>query len=535
MSLWFHREEAKVMVRRLEMAFGGRRWIWVPIAAAVIISITAAATLASLMTSADWGTLGTKPPDTKPECGRSLQALLDAAPLGSTVEVTGDCIYRESVVVNKPITLKGSSGAEIRGSNVWSNWNHSGSYWLSGSALPEFTAHGKCEEGTSRCLWPEQVFFDGKPLQQVASDPHSGQFAVNDNRQVILADNPTGHKVEVTVRQQWVVGKAAGVTIEGFTMKHAANDSQATAAITNGGYSNWTVQNNVLSNAHGAVVSLTDGTGLKLVGNEILLGGQLGVHGGGGAELVVEDNKIHHNNTESFSRSWEAGGMKTVALSSLRAEGNEVYANEGPGLWCDLSCKNVVYANNRIHHNQTMGINIEISSNVKAYGNVLWENGWGNNDWGWGAGIVSSSSRDVEIYNNTLAWNADGISIISQNRDGAAYDDVTNVYVHDNRLIQDELNLEANEFSLAWLDDKESGHTIATPGANNRGADNEYWYDSPESAGSEARYAWDRSRLRTLAEFNATPGEENGRYMTDEEKESALSSAHIPASPRPRK
>jgi parallel beta-helix repeat protein len=464
----------------------------------------------------------------KPTCDNSLQSLINAASPGSVVVAPGGCVYRETVTVTKPLALEAASGAEIRGSNVWSNWNQSGSYWLSGSAVPEFTAHGKCEEGTSRCLWPEQVFFDGKPLQQVASDPHSGQFAVNDNRQVILADNPSDHKVEVTVRQQWVVGKSHGVTIEGFTMKHAANDSQSKAAVANGGYSNWTVQNNVLSDAHGAVVSLTDGTGLKLIGNDIFRGGQLGVHSGGGAELVVEDNKIHHNNTEGFSRSWEAGGMKAAAMSSLRVEGNEVYANGGVGLWCDVGCKNVVYSNNRIHHNENMGILIEISSGAQVFGNVLWENGWAKSAWGWGAGIVSSSSKDVEIYNNTLAWNADGISVISQERNVTYALIVENVLVHDNQILAKDYPGTKDNFALAWLQDWDGG-VLFDASSNNRGYDNRYWYPSAE--GSYARYKWNREPERFLEPFNATLGEETGSYMTKSEKDTVVSSTGIPAEP----
>jgi hypothetical protein len=161
------------------------------------------------------------------------------------------CVYRERVIIHKPITLDARPGAEIRGSDVWTGWKRSGSYWLEGP-LPTFTAHGMCSGGEHRCLWPEQVFFDGEPLEQVASDPASGQFAVEVNRDVVLADDPAGHTVEVTTRTGWIVGLSDGVIIRGFTMRHAANDSQ-NGAIENKGRSRWTIENNVLSDAHGAV------------------------------------------------------------------------------------------------------------------------------------------------------------------------------------------------------------------------------------------------------------------------------------------
>src|SRR5215203_3865793 len=110
-------------------------------------------------------------------CTDSLQAKIEAAPWGGTV-IANDYIYRETVTVDKPLTLKASSGTEIRGSDVWKEWSKSGSYWTSQDTLPSFSASGQCVTGTSRCVWPEQVFFDGKPLTQVASEPESWQFAV---------------------------------------------------------------------------------------------------------------------------------------------------------------------------------------------------------------------------------------------------------------------------------------------------------------------------------------------------------------------
>src|SRR5215207_5695540 len=54
-------------------------------------------------------------------CSDSLQAKIDAAPPGGTVTAEG-CIYRERIEIDKPISIVGESGAEIRGSDVWSGW-----------------------------------------------------------------------------------------------------------------------------------------------------------------------------------------------------------------------------------------------------------------------------------------------------------------------------------------------------------------------------------------------------------------------------
>jgi nitrous oxidase accessory protein NosD len=504
------------------------RWVTVLLAFAITISVGIAASSLTRVAG--------------PKCEGSLQRMIEAAAPGDIVDVPA-CVYRETVTIDKSITLRASPGSEIRGSDVWTGWEKSGGYWVQGT-IPNFPAHGTCSTGTGRCLWPEQVFFDGKPLEQVAANPMNGQFAVDSDRNVVLADDPAGHVVEVTTRTSWVTGEADHVVIEGFAMKHAANDAQ-NGAIENNGHSHWRIQDNVLSDAHGAIVSLIDGTDLDLLDNDIHRGGQLGVHVSTG-DVLVRGNKIHDNNTESFDPGWEAGGVKTAGVlraggqHSFVADRNEVYGNDGKGLWCDVGCTNVVYSNNRVHHNERNGIQLEFADGAEVYDNVVWENGWSKPGWGWGAGILASSSREVEIRDNTLAWNADGIAVISQNRDGTSYDDVVDVDVHHNSILQEGYsNVDPryiDAFALAWLQDW--GGVLFDPASDNEGYDNAYWFAMPDrdywyvpSEEDLPRYAWDGENIGSLSSFNATPGEERGRYLTDAQRDALISSAGIPAFP----
>src|SRR5215207_9462106 len=129
-------------------------------------------------------------PDAATTCTDSLQDKLDAAAQGTTVRAE-PCVYREQITITKPITLQGQPGSEVRGSDVWTDWTYSGGYWRSSKSLPTFPqTEVRCMPNTSRCLWPEQVFFDGKALAQVASEPQSGQFAVDSGRRVLLEDDP---------------------------------------------------------------------------------------------------------------------------------------------------------------------------------------------------------------------------------------------------------------------------------------------------------------------------------------------------------
>jgi parallel beta-helix repeat protein len=458
----------------------------------------------------------TGPRSAASDCTSSFQALIDAAPARSTVLLPG-CIARETVVVGKPLTLVGAPGAEVRGSDVWTGWQSVGALWISSLSLPLFQVNGTCRPGTSRCLWPEQVFVDGTPLEQTAAgtEPGPGQFSLDNARHVVLAATPIGHVVEVTTRVHWIEPEADGIVIAGLRMRHAADPAQD-GAISDGGHL-VSIRDCVMSDTHGAVVSLT-GRG-ALTGNEIFRGGQLGIHGGG---AVVENNRIHDNNTEGFDWGWEAGGLKSNRPDQL-IDGNAVYGNAGPGIWVDGGEGSHDILSNQVHDNSAAGILYEISSRGRIGANRAWANGGGDSAWGWGGGIVISSSADVEIDHNVLAWNADGIAVISQRRDDAPKQ-IEQINVHDNVVAASAIGPDAKQkYALAWLEDW-TGDLFA-PGSGNRGTGNLFWY--PDSKDDAGRFAWNGD-VASLSAFDATPGGAASRYLTDAEGRATLAAAGVP-------
>lgn len=243
-------------------------------------------------------------------------------------------------------------------------------------------------------------------------------------------------------------------------------------------------------------------------------------------------NQIHHNNpNRAYDMEWEAGGGKATRSQRLTFEANEVYANRGPGLWCDIDCRTVTYRNNRVHHNEWAGIFFEISDGAVISGNRAWENGWSKPTWGWGAGILIASSRNVEAYDNVVAWNADGISVVSQDR-STSYDyqpgvstwnSVLNVNVHNNDIIIAPQAWDTSDKQLlAWLQDWPGVMFNTT--SNNRGASNRYGHAQPEPT---SRFAWNGGISR-LADFNATPGDSDARYLTSSEVDAFLGASGVP-------
>ena len=444
--------------------------------------------------------------------------MIAAAAPGATIRVPA-CEYRLSLTLDQPITLLAEPGAIINGSDVWTAWNGR----VSIDAMPAFDDTSACDEEPG-CEARQSVLLDGVALRHVVGQPERGQFALDASRHVVLGDEPTGGIVEVVVRQTWMVVNASNVTVEGFKMRYAANAPQTGALRVKAGVSRFVLRDCDLGFAAGANVAYGNANDSVVEDCDIHDGGQLGVHIGGdgtnGRDNVLRNNTIRDNNTAGFDPEWEAGGLKATRQTGLRLVGNTVANNAGPGLWCDIYCRDIVVSGNRIHHNTHAGVFFEVSTGAKIADNRIWENGWGKTSWGWGAGILVSSSGGAEVYGNTVAWNYAGISVISQNRQDWNHS-ATNNHVHDNVVM-----VEYDRWAAFWAQDW-SG-PLFNAASNNRGANNRYWITRPED--SHWRFHW-QSGHSSLASFNGTEGETNGTYLSDAQKTSILADAGMPDVP----
>jgi parallel beta-helix repeat protein len=461
-----------------------------------------------------------------PDCTTRVQSLVDAAAPGSTVTLPS-CLARESVTIDKPLTLRGTPGAEIRGSDHWTAWIPDGATWLSRDVVPPFERRGVCRTGDG-CLAPEQVFRDGAPLGRVGGSPGAGQFALDAARHVILGMAPEGHFLEVTTRIAWVVIAAQNVTVSDFVMRHAANPPQAGAILNVAGAGHDTVSQNVLAFAHGSDVALDHGNGNAILDNDVGFAGQLGVHLGGSGTLVdghdnvVRGNRIHNNNLAVFDPEWEAGGLKATVQTNLVVKDNEVDDNIGPGIWCDIYCRDVSIAGNRVHDNTHAGIFYEVSSYGHILDNEVWSNGAGKPQWGWGAGILVSSSGTTEVARNVSAWNdRAAISVISQHRTDWPDVQPTGIIVHNNTMIQG-----PDGWLLLWGQDWPG--PLFDEGAGNMGSNDQYW--TARGVLGASPFHW-RVDYGSLEAFETSPGESSANWLTDDQRDAALSRAGIPLSP----
>jgi parallel beta-helix repeat protein len=273
------------------------------------------------------------------------------------------------------------------------------------------------------CIYPEDLYFDGLPEVHVTSladvGPGSWYFDYT-NHIIYFYDNPTGHTVETSVVPAVFAQTAASnVTIEDLTMEEFAVPvlMGAISGGWTGGSStgqNWVIQNNEIELNHGSGVNVYWGSLVK--NNYIHDNGDLGIGGSvnttsPNSGIVVEGNEIAHNNYAHVSPHFGAGGVDIAYSGGVVFRGNYVHDNEGSGLWMDHGATNALFDGNTIVNNTEQGVFYEISFNGTIRNNILTTNGYihPNGTFGlWGAGIVSSTSQNVEAYCNTAQISSQG-------------------------------------------------------------------------------------------------------------------------------
>jgi parallel beta-helix repeat protein len=167
--------------------------------------------------------------------------------------------------------------------------------------------------------------------------------------------------------------------------------------------------------AFAGIYAPSSGSGPMLVsGGRVTGSGSLGIGGSGVSQLTISGVEIDHNGA-SASCGFEGGGFKGVNSGS-RFTGNYVHDNNCMGVWYDINAANNQIDHNRVDNNSHGGIFYEISQDASIHDNEVSGNGKSACSWLWGAGIGVASSFNVNVYNNTLTNNCNGVGETQQNR-----------------------------------------------------------------------------------------------------------------------
>lgn len=379
--------------------------------------------------------------------GDNIAILVNREPPGTTFLIKAGIHRLQSVEPKDGDSFIGESGATLDGAQNLTRFSRSGRLWVAiTQPVKPVGNRGKCNQKRPDCLYAQDLFVDDFPLERAGNleTVSPGKWYLDySTHAAYLADNPAGHRVEMSVASYAFRGASRNVMITGLTIeKYAcvAGDGAVDGRSTSGQLSsNWTVENSLIQLNHGIGVRLGDG--MHVLKNKLIHNGQLGV-GGGGRDIVVDGNEIAFNNYAGYSYGWEAGGSKFAFTRNLIVRNNYAHDNKGPGLWTDIENINTLYEHNHTRSNQEAGILHEISYRAVIRDNTIEKDGFsesGKTEPWYGAGIIIAGSSDVEIYGNIVANCMNGIVGTQPDRElshqGTPYL-LRNLYVHDNTITQ---------------------------------------------------------------------------------------------------
>jgi hypothetical protein len=386
-------------------------------------------------TQSDGRTISLKP-------GDNLAAIVDREPPETTFLLGAGIHNIQPVRPKDGDSFQGEAGAILSGAHVLTGFSRSGQMWVAQTADGLSGSHpGQCDEKHPACQYPEDLFIDDSPLERVDSLESVGPgkwYLDYSTHRVYLADDPEGHRVEMSVVPHAFRGSAQNVTVVGLTIEKFACPAQEGAVDGMAG-SNWVIEDNLIRLNHGIGIRLGDG--MQVLRNKLVHNGQLGI-GGGGSNGIVDGNEIAFNNYAGYDYGWEAGGSKFAFTKNLVVRNNYAHDNKGPGLWTDIENQNTLYEHNHTKSNQEAGILHEISYQAVIRNNLIEDDGFsasGKTEPWYGAGIIVSASSGVEVYGNTVRGCMNGIIGAQPHRElsrrGTPYL-LRGLYVHDNTITQ---------------------------------------------------------------------------------------------------
>lgn len=366
-----------------------------------------------------------------------IGAAAQSNPEGTTFNLVPG-IYRSAIVQPKDYQkFVGAPGVVFNGAMILGDWKQEEGHWVATGLPAPQRRSGYCHEKNDLCTFREDLFVGGVYYKRVATaaDLRKGSWYFEDGK-ALLADDPRGKRVELSVVPAAFYGTAIGVVLKDIVVEKYASEAQQ-GAIDGSASKNWELVNVVARWNHGA--GLRIGDGMHLRGGSYSHNGQIGILGKGEG-VVVDSVEIAANNYAEFDGGWEAGGTKFVDTVGLMVRKSCVHDNLGPGLWTDINNEDTHYVDNIVFENYGDGIKHEISYKATIRGNIVGENGKAWDNWLWGSQILIQNSSDVEVTQNTVQVSAkagNGISMVYQDRGMGKYGPwkTTKNWVHQNKVV----------------------------------------------------------------------------------------------------
>lgn len=272
---------------------------------------------------------------------------------------------------------------------------------------------------------------------------------------------------------------ADGVTINGLEVRNYASSQQYGAVQFDG--SRWTVENSYIHDNAAAGV-FWNGDSNHVINNRLMDNGEEGFSASDDTNTLFQGNEVGNNNTSHQDWNFEAGGGKFFKSRNLTVRGNYVHDNDGPGLWCDTNCTNVLIENNAVRNNAGPGIDYEISTSPATIrNNTLSGNATDHSSSPYwvGGGIWIDNSQGVQVYGNVSTGDGNGIILLAEGRGSYT---LSNNYVHDN-LVKNPKNYASGLFN----------DTSDTSYWSSRG--NRFQHDGYQAAAGARCFSWSGSSL----------------------------------------
>ncbi|MCW2913252.1 MAG: right-handed parallel beta-helix repeat-containing protein [Actinomycetia bacterium] len=321
--------------------------------------------------------------------------------------------YRESLeITRKRLTIQPYPGEAVwfDGSRRVTGWVRDGSAWRKDGWTTRFDntdptvgrdwVFQMADPKYPMARWPDQVFVNGKELEQVAdrASVRAGTFFVDyRNGQLYVGSDPNGATVDATTLAEALYFHGAdGSVVRGIGFRRYGTPIKRMGAVK--GYADDLLfENDVFADTALTGLSIR-GSRITVRRNAFLRNGQLGLQGHKADKATIVGNVLDGNNTAHFKIIPVAGGMKITTSRGLRVLDNDVEDNGSAGIWLDEACTQAVIARNVVRHNTGHGIQFEISDGALIVGNVVVDNAR------YGIRILESSQ--VRVWNNTVSGNA---------------------------------------------------------------------------------------------------------------------------------